>query len=82
MSFTPHEVASHREMIPGRTLPCGCLVDDYKTSRGATVIMIHAVAPDCHAPRHRVNAVLSMIGVIAGDDDADGDTDQDVHPEL
>jgi hypothetical protein len=67
-------------MIPARTLPCGCLVDDYRTSRGATVITIHAVAPDCHAPRHRIKAVLSMIGVIAGDADPDTETHQDAHP--
>ena len=71
MSFTTSEIARHREMIPARTLPCGCLVDDYRTSRGATVIMIHAVASECHAPRHRVNAVLSMIGVIADESDTD-----------
>ena len=58
------------EIISRRTLPCGCRVGDYKTIRGATVIIVDAVAPECHASSHRLNAVLSMIGVVA-DDDAD-----------
>jgi hypothetical protein len=61
------------EIISRRTLPCGCRVGDYKTSRGATVIIVDAVAPECHASSHRLNAVLSMIGVVA-DDDADTET--------
>ena len=70
MSLTQSEAAIHRE-LSHRTLPCGCRVEDYKTSRGATVIMIDDVGPDCHAPRHHVHCVLSMIGVIDGEADAD-----------
>lgn len=46
-------------------LPCGCLVGDYRVRRGARVIMVETVAPDCHAAQHRVHAILSMIGVVA-----------------
>jgi hypothetical protein len=71
MSFDTSELTIVREPMPGRTLPCGCRVGDYKTARGATVVMIDTVAPECRAPRHRVRGVLSMIGVIAGADEAD-----------
>ena len=53
------------EILSRRTLPCGCRVGDYKTKRGATVVIVDAIAPECHASSHRLNAVLSMIGVIA-----------------
>jgi hypothetical protein len=74
MSFTTSEATVHRDVMPGRTLPCGCRVGDYKTTRGATVVMIDTVAPECRAPRHRVRSVLSMIGVIADQ----GDTDTEI----
>ena len=57
------------EILSRRTLPCGCRVGDYKTKRGATVVIVDAVAPECHASSHQLNAVLSMIGVAAADEE-------------
>jgi hypothetical protein len=45
------------------------LVGVYRTRLGGTVIIVDAAAPDCHAPSHRINAVLSMIGVAGGADE-------------
>ena len=61
------------EILSRRTLPCGCCVGDYKTRRGAMVVIVDAIGPNCHAASHRLNAVLSMIGVVA--DDAESDTE-------
>ena len=57
-----------------RTLPCGCHVGDYKTYSGGTAVIVDAVGPECHASSHRLHAVLSMIGVIVHDGDADTET--------
>ena len=62
------------EILSRRTLPCGCRVGDYKTRRGGTVVIIDAVAPDCDASSHRLNGVLSMIGVVADDGEEDSET--------
>jgi len=48
-----------------RRLPCGCHVRDNKTQSGGTVVRVAAVSDECDAPSHRVDAVLSMIGVVS-----------------